>query len=85
MSYDNPSDFEIDARKMLERMDKEIASLTCLVSGLCQQVRAAGGEEAVAVAVEAAITEARSMILTGGIESDIALIKAVAEGKSIKR
>lgn len=84
MSYENPSDFEIDARRMLERLDKEVATLRCLVTGLSQQIRSASGQAALDAVVASALNEAKALHRVDDSTADTGLIKIIAEGISAK-
>lgn len=85
MSYRELSDFEGEARPVIERLDREVATLRCLVTALIQQAKSSGGQKAVDDVVAIALSEAKELSRRSDGDPDTSLIRAIANGLSTTR
>jgi signal transduction histidine kinase len=85
MSYENPTDLERDMHAAAERLREEISTLRCLVTGLCQHVKATGGQEALDAVIALTIEEVKATKRAFEPEGNERLVPILANGFAVKR
>ncbi len=80
MSYENPSDIERELHEMVARLNTELSSVRCLVTGLCQHIKANQGQDALDAVLATALDEVKECDRAQALPADSETARRFAIG-----
>lgn len=80
MSFENPTDAERELHEMITRLSTELSSVRCLVTGLCQHIKASQGQDALDTVIATALAEVKECDRAYALPADSEIVKRFAKG-----
>lgn len=80
MSFENPTNIEIELHEMITRLSAELSSVRCLVTGLCQHIKANEGQEALDAVLATALEEVKECDRAYALPADSGTVRRFANG-----
>lgn len=80
MSLENPTDAERELHEMITRLNTELSSVRCLVTGLCQHIKASQGQEVLGAVLATALEEVKECDRAYALPADRHTVQRFADG-----
>lgn len=80
MGYESPTDIERELHEMVTRLGAELSSMRCLVTGLCQNIKANQGQEALEAVLATALEEVKECDRAYALPADSETVRRFASG-----
>ncbi|MDN5518502.1 MULTISPECIES: hypothetical protein [unclassified Pseudomonas] len=80
MSFEYPTDAERELHDMITRLRTELSSVRCLVTGLCQHIKANQGQEALDAVLATALDEVKGCDRAYALPADSHTVQRFADG-----